>query len=226
MSRIADPLFEPEDAHGRRKPVQHRSEATVERIKRAMLDLIGKEGYAAASTNRIADTAGVNIASLYRYFPNRQSIALALYESALLGLAKIVHEWLTSHVTAPAQPQLHELIELVTDYVEREQVALLRLRNEVPELREGAQAMTLETLSYHPSRVYLESQLGAMDKATVLRKMYFVQNVGMGMIRQFVLDRPAGLSKAQFVAELSSLLVMYLQAPAAPAPARKRRVRG
>jgi AcrR family transcriptional regulator len=203
-------LFESEAPHGRRRPRQLRSEATVERIKHAMLQIIEREGYSAASTNRIAETAGVNIASLYRYFPNRASIALALYESALLGLSRIVHGWLTANLATAAEPQLHELIELVTDYVDREQVALLRLRNEVPELREGAQAMSLETLAYHPSRVYLEQHLGAMDKATLVRKMYFVQNVGMGMIRQYVLDRPADLPKSQFVKELAGLLVMYL----------------
>ena len=101
-----DPLFEPEAPHGRRRPRQLRSEATVERIKHAMLQIIERDGYAAASTNRIAETAGVNIASLYRYFPNRATNALALYESALLGLSRIVHRWLTANLTVAAGPKL------------------------------------------------------------------------------------------------------------------------
>lgn len=214
MAQPPGPLFEREDAPGRRKPRQPRSAQTVERIKKAMLALIEEEGYAVASTNRIAERAGVNIASLYRYFPNRPSIALALHESASAGLASVVHEWLTANMATPIETSLRKLVTLVMDYVEREQVALLRLRDEVPELRDGVQPMSLETLAYHPSRIYLEQQLGPMDKATANRKMFFVQNLGMGLIRRFVMERPAGLSKAQFTAELSQLIVLYLRSPA------------
>ncbi|MGQ0698409.1 MAG: TetR/AcrR family transcriptional regulator [Panacagrimonas sp.] len=208
-------LFEREDAPARRRPSQARAEQTVERIKRAMLELIDNEGYAAASTNRIAEHAKVNIASLYRYFPNRQSIALALYESASAGLARLTHDWLTANMSTPVESGMKKLVILIIDYVDREQVALLRLRDEVPELRERTRPMSLETLAYHPSRLYLERQLGPIDNATMNRKMFFVQNLGMGLIRQFVLDRPPGLSKAQFAAELTNLIIVYLRSPAA-----------
>lgn len=218
MSQPGEKLFEREDASTRRRPSQMRAEQTVERIKRATLELIAKEGYAAASTNRIAERANVNIASLYRYFPNRQSIALALYESASAGLARLTHDWLTANMSTPVETGMRKLVILIMDYVDREQVALLRLRDEVPELRERARPMSLETLAYHPSRLYLERQLGPIDKATMNRKMFFVQNMGMGLIRQFVLDRPPGLSKAQFAAELTNLIIVYLRSRATVRP--------
>lgn len=209
-------LFEREDAPTRRRPRQVRAEQTVERIKRAMLVLIEKEGYAAASTNRIAELAGVNIASLYRYFPNRQAIALALYEGASAGLASLTHEWLTANMSLPVEAGMKKLVILVMEYVDRHQVALLRLRDEVPELRERAQPMSLETLAYHPSRLYLERQLGRIDKATLSRKLFFVQNLGMSLIRQFMLARPTGLSRTQFVNELTGLIVAYLRSHSPP----------
>lgn len=39
------------------------------------------EGYDRASTNRIAEVAGVSVGSLYQYFPNKQSLVGALVES-------------------------------------------------------------------------------------------------------------------------------------------------
>lgn len=206
-------LFEREDAATRRRPSQARAEQTVERIQKAMLELIAQEGYAAASTNRIAEQAGVNIASLYRYFPNRQAIALSLYENTSAGLARLTHQWLTANMAVPIETSMQRLIMLIMEYVDRHQVALLRLRDEVPELRERAAPMSLETLAYHSSRLYLEQQLGRIDKATLSRKLFFVQHLGMGLIRQFVLEQPPGLSKAQFAAELTDLVVLYLRSP-------------
>ena len=91
-------LFESEASPRRKRPQQARAQETVERIKQAMLDLIAEEGYAAASTNQIAKRAKVNIASLYQYFPNRQAIALALYEGSSAELAQRVHKSLLANM--------------------------------------------------------------------------------------------------------------------------------
>ncbi len=74
----------------KKSPRQRRSAETVQRIQDALLELIDEEGYAAASTNRIASRAGVNIASLYQYFPKSSlAIAMALFER----VAAELHNW-------------------------------------------------------------------------------------------------------------------------------------
>jgi AcrR family transcriptional regulator len=62
----------------RRKPVQDRSLATVEAILEAAAQVFERCGYAAGTTNRIAERAGVAIGSLYQYFPNKDAILVAL----------------------------------------------------------------------------------------------------------------------------------------------------
>jgi len=41
-------------------------------------ELLAARGYDALTTNRIAEAAGINIATLYRYYPNKQSILVAM----------------------------------------------------------------------------------------------------------------------------------------------------
>jgi len=65
----------------RRTPRQERSRLTVEAILEAAGLLLVDKGLAGASTNAIAKKAGVSIGSLYQYFPNKESIFLALLES-------------------------------------------------------------------------------------------------------------------------------------------------
>ncbi|HEY2142115.1 MAG TPA: TetR/AcrR family transcriptional regulator [Solirubrobacteraceae bacterium] len=62
----------------RRKPVQGRSLVTVEAILEAAAQVFERHGYAAGTTNRIAEQAGVSIGSLYQYFPNKDAILVAL----------------------------------------------------------------------------------------------------------------------------------------------------
>jgi AcrR family transcriptional regulator len=62
----------------RRRPRQVRAELTRERILDAAAHIFGELGYAAGTTNRIADQARVSIGSLYQYFPNKDAILAEL----------------------------------------------------------------------------------------------------------------------------------------------------
>lgn len=62
----------------RKSPAQSRSRATVEAILDAAAHILVTQGFAAASTNRIAEKAGVSIGSLYQYFPNKGALIAAL----------------------------------------------------------------------------------------------------------------------------------------------------
>ena len=58
----------------RKHPKQQRSVATVTAILDAATRILTESGYATASTNRIAERAGVSIGSLYEYFPGKEAI--------------------------------------------------------------------------------------------------------------------------------------------------------
>src|SRR5580658_5577620 len=64
----------------RKKPTQERARATQEAIIDATARILGEEGIDAATTNRIAERAGVSVGSLYQYFPSKDSIIIALAE--------------------------------------------------------------------------------------------------------------------------------------------------
>ncbi|MFI6702912.1 TetR/AcrR family transcriptional regulator [Streptomyces sp. NPDC050509] len=62
----------------RRKPRQVRAELTRERILTAAAHVFAEYGYAAGTTNRIAEHARMSIGSLYQYFPNKYAILAEL----------------------------------------------------------------------------------------------------------------------------------------------------
>jgi len=74
----------------RKQPKQQRSAETRQRILDASARVFARHGYAAGTTNRIAEAAGLSIGSLYQYFPNKDSILAELMtDHANAGVAVI-----------------------------------------------------------------------------------------------------------------------------------------
>jgi AcrR family transcriptional regulator len=103
----------------RRSPRQERSRETVEAILEAAAQVFERHGYAAGTTNRIADRAGVSIGSLYQYFPNKDAIVVELMRRHLDELEEV------------AWP------------------ALRRLAAEPPPLRQGLTAIVFGAVALH-----------------------------------------------------------------------------
>ena len=118
----------------RRRPFQERARFTVAAILEAAAEVIDEVGWAHASTNRIADRAGVSIGSLYQYFANKEAILATLMEEhrkevhVVVGLA--LHR-----LEDPAVPISDALRGLFDELVQlhREDPVLTRvLATEVP----------------------------------------------------------------------------------------------
>ncbi len=67
----------------RKMPRQRRAQASVDLILEAAARVLEATGEAGFNTNAVAERAGVGVATLYRYFPDKQAIlrALALRET-------------------------------------------------------------------------------------------------------------------------------------------------
>src|SRR4051812_18268513 len=68
----------PRGLQPRKQPRQVRAELTRQRILTAAAHVFAEHGYAAGTTNRIAEQARVSIGSLYQYYPNKDAILLEL----------------------------------------------------------------------------------------------------------------------------------------------------
>jgi AcrR family transcriptional regulator len=101
----------------RKKPVQARARATVDAILQAATYILAKEGPRKLTTNRIAERAGVNIASVYQYFPNKVAIL-----AQLQTLHRTRIQQLPSHISSSPQAQsnLRSLLRAVIEAVLKE----------------------------------------------------------------------------------------------------------
>jgi AcrR family transcriptional regulator len=99
----------------RKKPVQKRSQVTVDAIIEAAARSFVREGYASATTNRIAEVAGVSVGSLYEYFPNKASLLLALISRQIDDMASLMRSRLAAVKGAPLEEIVRALVRAVIE---------------------------------------------------------------------------------------------------------------
>lgn len=125
----------------RREPSQERARETVRAILEAAAQVFERYGYAAGTTNRIAERAGISIGSLYQYFPSKDAILVALTEQHLERGRELVAPLLTRFVAEPppVADGLRELTRALID-LHADEPSLHRVLFEEcprpPELRE------------------------------------------------------------------------------------------
>lgn len=67
---------------------QSPAESTRDRLVRAMIDVVGSDGLAAASVRTIARRAGCNEAVLYQHFPSKLAMQQAIFEEIVREMAE------------------------------------------------------------------------------------------------------------------------------------------
>ena len=87
----------------KRPAKQARSKNTTQILLEAASQVLLQEGYPRATTNRIADRAGISVGTLYRYFENKED----LYSEVL---EQIYSRLLQSITDCPPQPTLQQLL--------------------------------------------------------------------------------------------------------------------
>ncbi|MGW4069240.1 TetR/AcrR family transcriptional regulator [Nocardia grenadensis] len=170
-SRGREPITPTDRFQPRKQPKQQRAAQTRQWILDAAAHVFSEYGYAAGTTNRIADRAGVSIGSLYQYFPNKDSILHALMDAHFEAGSRL----LTERLAAGVPPGLEDLLRLfirATIDNHREDPRLHRvLFEEAPrapqllarlhEAEEFAVAAAAQLLAKHPDVVAADTTLSA-----------------------------------------------------------------
>lgn len=108
----------------RKRPRQRRSRETVDVLLETAAQMFTREGLS-ATTNRIAERAGVSIGTLYQYFPNKYAMLHALAERHLLNGAEQLGQVFTE--VRATEPPFEETMRAIVDVVvalHRDQPAL------------------------------------------------------------------------------------------------------
>ncbi|MFT4067927.1 TetR/AcrR family transcriptional regulator [Paraburkholderia sp.] len=94
----------------RKHASQQRSRATVDALIEATARILVKDGFDKASTNRIAEKAGVSVGSLYQYFPSKEALIAAVMERHSEELMQVVRDALADVAALPMEQAVRQLV--------------------------------------------------------------------------------------------------------------------
>ena len=87
----------------KKQPRQSRSIATVAAIVEAATYILSRGGLADFTSNKVAERAGVNVASFYQYFPNKEALLFHIVQRTWDEQLARLEPILTSGDASPAE---------------------------------------------------------------------------------------------------------------------------
>jgi AcrR family transcriptional regulator len=94
----------------RKAASQQRSRATVDALVEATARILVKEGFDKASTNQIAEVAGVSVGSLYQYFPGKEALVVAVIERHQQEIMQTVRGELAEVLARPVEQAIRKMV--------------------------------------------------------------------------------------------------------------------
>ena len=150
----------------RKEASQERSRATVNVLVEATARILVKEGFDKASTNRIAEVAGVSVGSLYQYFPGKEALVAAVIERHSQELMLTVRSELADIATQPLAQGVRSVIAVAVK-AHRVDPKLHRvLAEQIPRVGKLEKVEAFSSRNYTLFRDYLErrrDEIGVLD---------------------------------------------------------------
>jgi AcrR family transcriptional regulator len=141
----------------RKEASQERSRATVHALVEATARILVREGFDKASTNRIAEVAGVSVGSLYQYFPSKEALVAAVIERHRQEIMQVVRGELAEAANQPMEQGVRTLVAVAIK-AHRVDPKLHRvLAEQIPRVGRLEKAETFNRENYALFRAYLES---------------------------------------------------------------------
>lgn len=186
----------------------------VDALIEATARILVREGFDKASTNRIAEAAGVSVGSLYQYFPSKEALVAAVivrHQEALMRIARGAFEEVAS------LPVPKAVRRLVTVAIEAHRVDPKLHRVLAEQLPRTGRLENVEVFNrefYTLFRTYLEAHRDELRDLDLEMAAYVCVTSIEALTHTAVLHRSEMLSDEAagvLVDEATRLIVKYLQ---------------
>jgi AcrR family transcriptional regulator len=198
----------------RKEAIQARSRATVDALIEATTRILVREGFDRASTNRIAEEAGVSIGSLYQYYPSKEALVAAVIDRHQQELMQVVRKALAEVSALPLEEGVRRLVAVAID-AHRVNPKLHRvLAEQIPRTGRLKNVEAFNRETYALFRSYLESHRVEVRAADLDLAAFVCVTSVEALTHTAVLHRPEVLSDkaaGALVEEATRLVLRYLQ---------------
>jgi len=193
---------------------QGRSRATVDALIEATARILVKEGFDKASTNHIAEKAGVSIGSLYQYYPCKEALVAAVIDRHNQEIMQVVRGAAAEVAAQPLEPAVRRLVAVAIEG-HRVNPRLHRvLAEQLPRTGRLANVETFNHEAHALFRAYLEGHRDELRRVDLDLAAFVCMTSIEALTHTAVLHRSEMLSDdavETLVDEATRLVVGYLR---------------
>jgi AcrR family transcriptional regulator len=142
----------------RKHASQQRSRATVDALIEATARILVREGFDSASTNRIAEQAGVSVGSLYQYFPGKEALVAAVIERHKKDLMRVARGVLAEVEGLPLKQAVRKMITAAVEAHSHDPKLHRVLAEQMPRTGKLGNVDVFDPENYALFKRYLESR--------------------------------------------------------------------
>lgn len=198
----------------RKHASQQRSRATVDALIEATARILVREGFDRASTNRIAEVAGVSVGSLYQYYPGKEALVAAVIDRHNREIMRVVRGALAEVASQPIEKAVRRLVTVAIEAHRIDPKLHRVLAEQIPRTGrlENLEAFNRET--YDLFRAYLERHSDEFRTVDLGLAAFVCVTTIEALAHTAVLHRSEKLSDeavGTLVDEATRLVVGYLQ---------------
>jgi AcrR family transcriptional regulator len=197
----------------RKSASQERSRATVDALLEATARVLMKEGYDRASTNRIAEVAGVSIGSLYQYFPSKEALVAAVIDRHTQEVSQLTRKALVKVAARPIEVAAREFVSVAIDAHRINPKLHGVLAEQIPRVGRLENIEANQQEAYALVRSYLEAHRDEIDVADLDLAAFICVTSVEALTHGAVLHNPELLAPNRadrFIEEASRLILRYL----------------
>ncbi len=191
------------DLAAKKRPSQARSRRTFEALVEACAWLLAERGYAGTTTNHIADRAGVNIASLYEYFPGKDAVVAQVADRLVDRVLGRLAEGVTRVLDDGEDRAVRSWIELIYDTVARERALIVVFVYQVPYTGQIPSIQTVGARILDFSRAIRTHAGGFVAEDFSSATLHLVVNLVTSTIMQLVTEPPDDVEPSLLLDELT-----------------------
>ena len=192
-----------------RQPRQQRAKQTVNNILDAATLLIQEEGLEQLTTNKLADRSGVNIASIYQYFPNKESIVAAVVEKHVGFATIMLNKELENASDLSIKEAAYQLILSGIRLFEMSDGLIVEMLSSMPNLTNIPGLKMVEFQIMEGCRRFLMKRRDELDVKDLDTAIYVATNSALLVMAKYLFDPPAHLTNEAVAEEIATMITKY-----------------
>jgi AcrR family transcriptional regulator len=182
----------------------------VDAILEATARVLVAEGYDGASTNRIAQVAGVSVGTLYQYFPSKESLVAELIDRGADEMMGVLVTHLSALAGKPIEVVVPSVVREVFSHFAKNAQLNRILFEQWPRVGRLEKLHANEARAAQIIQMYLESNRDRVRPKNLAIASLILVHLTDGLVNIFTTLHPEAVINPQLADEMADMIARYV----------------